>query len=143
IEISSPESARPNPNFEGIGLGMRAWVFSLLTDVWGAIPYTEALAGSAPAYDPQETVYAGIIDHLALANENLHLAGPPTKGDILLDGDILKRKKLINTPRFKLLNRRAHQVPGSGTEMQTMLGDPATYPMIGSNDEIAQLVYGA
>lgn len=143
IEISSPESARPNPNFEGIGLGMRAWVFSLLTDVWGAIPYTEALAGSAPAYDPQETVYAGIIADLALANEKLDPAGPATKGDILFNGDILKWKKLFNSLRFKLLNRQAHKVPGSGTEMQTMLDDPATYPMIGSNDEIAQLVYGA
>src|SRR5690606_8463607 len=50
---------------------------------------------------------------------------------------------LFNSLRFKLLNRQAHKVPGSGTEMQTMLDDPATYPMIGSNDEIAQLVYGA
>src|SRR5690606_38414532 len=143
IEISSPESARPNPNCEGIGLGMRAWVFSLLTDVWGAIPYTEALAGSAPAYDPQETVYAGIIADLALANEKLDTAGPATKGDIRFNWDIRKWKKLFNSLRFKLLNRQAHKVPGSGTEMQTMLDDPATYPMIGSNDEIAQLVYGA
>jgi hypothetical protein len=149
IEGSSPESSKPHSNYEGIGLGMRAWVFSLLTDVWGAIPYSQALSGTAdepifaPAYDSQEKVYEGLIADLALANEKLDPAGPAIKGDILFNGNIMMWKKLFNSLRFKLLNRQAHKVPGSGAEMQAMLDDPATYPMIDSNDEIAQLKYGS
>ena len=36
IDNSDAESKTPNSNYEGIGIGMRAWGFSLLTDVWGA-----------------------------------------------------------------------------------------------------------
>jgi hypothetical protein len=149
IESSAPDADKPNANYEGIGLGMRAWTFSLLTDVWGAIPYTLALSGTAeepefaPAYDSQEAVYAGLIADLKAANEKLDPSGPAVKGDILFNGNILSWKKLFNSLRFKLLNRQAHKVPGSAAEMQGMLDDPASYPMIASNDEIAQLNYGS
>ena len=44
IQTSGADSKTPNSNYEGIGIGMRAWGFSLITDVWGAVPYTAALA---------------------------------------------------------------------------------------------------
>nr|WKN35827.1 SusD/RagB family nutrient-binding outer membrane lipoprotein [Tunicatimonas sp. TK19036] len=149
ITFSDAESESPNPNFEGIGIGMQAWTFAVLTDVWGAIPYSQALAGTAdepvysPGYDSQEAVYAGVIEQLKLANEKLDPNGPAIAGDIMFGGDIMMWKKFFNSTRFKLLNRQAHKVASSGTEMQTMLDDPATYPMMESNDDIAQLQYGA
>lgn len=149
IETSDAESKNPNPNYEGIGIGMRAWGFSLLTDIWGAIPYTAALSGTAnepvysPSYDSQQDVYAGIIADLKIANEKLDPAGPAIKGDIMFSGKVILWKKFFNSLRFKLLNRQAHLVSTSAAEMQTMIDDPATYPMIESKDEIAQLKYGA
>lgn len=147
--LAGPESDNPNANYEAIGIGMKAWIGSLLTDVWGAVPYSEAVAGTAdeavysPAYDSQEAVYAAIIADLALANEKLNPDGPTIRGDILFNGDIMMWKKFFNSTRFKLLNRQAHKVASSAGEMQAMLADPATYPMMESNDEIAQLAYGA
>ncbi len=149
IEIAGPESESPNANFEGIGIGMRAWIFTLLTDVWGAIPYSESLEGTAeepiysPAYDTQEAVYASVIEDLKIANEKLSPDGPAISGDILFKGDLLLWKKFFNSLRFKLLNRQAHKVASSAAEMQTMLADPATYPMMESNADIAQLIYGS
>ena len=149
IENSDAESESPNANYEGIGIGMRAWGFSLLTDIWGAIPYSSAVSGTAeepvysPPYDSQEEIYAGIIEELKVANAKLDPAGPAIKGDILFSGKILMWKKFFNSLRFKLLNRQAHLVASSSAEMQTMLDDPATYPMIESTAEIAQLKYGA
>ncbi|MEM8967759.1 MAG: SusD/RagB family nutrient-binding outer membrane lipoprotein [Bacteroidota bacterium] len=149
IEFSDADSENPNPNFEGVGLGMQAWVCSIITDVWGAVPYNEALSGTAeepifsPAYEAQEAVYAGIIEQLKVANEKLNPDGPSIAGDIMFNGDIMMWKKFINSTRFKLLNRQAHIVGSSSAEMQAMLADPATYPMMESNDEIAKLVYGA
>ena len=149
VESADAESESPNPNYEGIGIGMQAWTFSILTDVWGAIPYSEALAGTAdnaiysPAYDSQEAVYAGIIEQLRVANEKLDPDGLPIFGDIMFDGDIMMWKKFFNSVRFKLLNRQAHIVGSSSADMQAMLDDPDTYPMMESNDDIAQLEYGA
>ncbi|HZI24834.1 MAG TPA: SusD/RagB family nutrient-binding outer membrane lipoprotein [Chryseolinea sp.] len=149
IETSGPDAKSPNPNYEGIGIGMRAWGFSLLTDIWGAIPYTSALSGTAdepvysPTYDSQEIIYAGIIEDLRVANEKLDPAGPAIKGDIMFGGKVLLWKKFFNSLRFKLLNRQAHLVSSSSAEMQTMLDDPNTYPMIDNKLEIAQLKYGA
>ncbi len=149
IETSDAESKSPNPNYEGIGIGMRAWGFSLLTDVWGAIPYKSALSGTAdepvysPSYDSQQEIYAGIIEDLKIANEKLNAAGPAIKGDILFSGKIILWKKFFNSLRFKLLNRQAHLVSTSAADMQAMIDDPTTYPMIDNKTEIAQLKYGA
>lgn len=147
--LAGPGTDFENPNYEAIGLGMKAWGFSLLTDVWGAIPYSQAVAGTAeepiysPAYDSQEEVYAGIIADLDRANSLLDPSGPRIPGDIMFGGDVMMWKKFFNSLRFKLLNRQAHIVGSSAAEMQAMMSDPSTYPMIESNDEIAQLVYGA
>ena len=135
-----------NSNYEALGLGMQAWGFSILTDVWGAIPYTQAVAGTAeepiysPEYDSQEAVYAGLIADLDQANALLDPNGPSIQGDILFGGDVMMWKKFFNSLRFKLLNRQAHIVASSAAEMQAMISDPATYPMMESNDDIAQLV---
>jgi hypothetical protein len=150
IENSDAASKVPNSNYEGIGIGMRSWAFSVITDIWGAVPYSSALSGTSeepvfsPDYDSQEEVYAGIISDLKIANEKLdaNTTGSVVKGDIVFNGKILLWKKFFNSLRFKLLNRQAHLVSSSAAEMQAMLDDPATYPMIDSNAEIAQLKYG-
>lgn len=147
--IAAPDGEYPNATYEAIGIGMRAWVFSLLTDVWGAIPYSEALAGTSatpvysPAYDSQEEIYAALIADLKVANEKLDETVKSIPGDIMFSGSALKWKKFFNSLRFKLLNRQAHKVAGSGAEMQTMIDDPATYPMIDSNADMAKFTYGA
>jgi len=147
--LASPDAEYANANYEAIGLGMKAWGFSLLTDVWGPIPYSQAVAGTAgdpiysPEYDSQEAVYTGIIADLDQANSLLNPNGPTVLGDIMFNGDVMMWKKFFNSLRFKLLNRQAHIVASSAAEMQEMVADPATYPMIESNEEIAQLVYGA
>ena len=148
--ISAPDGSIPNPTYEGIGIGMRAWVFSLITDVWGAIPYTEALAGTSsstaiysPGYDTQEEVYAGLITDLKTANEKIDASVNSIQGDIMFNGNALLWKKFFNSLRFKLLNRQATKVSGSAAEMQAMIDDPATFPMIDSNDEMSKFSYGA
>lgn len=129
VTISAPDGKSPNATYEGIGIGMRAWVFSMLTDVWGAIPYSEALSGTAetpiysPGYDSQEKVYAGLIEELGIANEKLDESITTVAGDIMFNGNVMKWKKFFNSLRFKLLNRQAHKVPGSSAIMQEMMND--------------------
>ena len=51
-------------NFKGVALVLRSWMFSLATDAYGDVPYTEALNGKEgiffPQYDTQESIYSGI-----------------------------------------------------------------------------------
>lgn len=148
VKLSKADGKLPSPLYGGIGLGMRAWSFSLLTDVWGAIPYKEAVQGTAdspifsPAYDDQSTVYAGIIEDLKTANEKIDGSIKKIPGDIMFAGNALRWKKLFNSLRFKLLNRQAEKVATSAADMQAMLDDPATYPMIDDNSEMGIFVYG-
>jgi hypothetical protein len=143
---SGPEGATPNTNYEGTALVMRSWVYSLLTDLWGAIPYSEAVAGTAaspvytPKYDSQEEVYAGLLADLELANEKLVVGGPGISGDILFGGNISQWKKFANSLRLKLANRQAARKPAeSRAIMAEILADPVKYPVFTSNNDYAVL----
>jgi hypothetical protein len=150
VTLSQEGGKTPNRNYEGVALVMRSWVFSLLTDLYGAIPYSEALKGTAetpvytPVYDSQEAVYAGLLNDLKLANERLLVGGPAISGDILYSGDILKWKKFANSLRIRLANRQAAKKPGeSRAILAEMLADPATYPLFSTNADNATLKHTA
>ncbi len=146
ITQSKADGIKPNTNYEGVALVMRTWVFSLLTDMYGAIPYSEALAGTAespiytPKYDSMEMVYAGLLNDLKMANERLTVGGPAIAGDILYGGDILKWKKFANSLRLRLANRQAAKKSAeSKAIMAEILGDAAKYPIFTSNADNASL----
>jgi Starch-binding associating with outer membrane len=52
---------------------LQQWEFGYLTDSWGDVPYSQALAGDSstavlnPAYDPQQQIYAGMFAKLTAA----------------------------------------------------------------------------
>ncbi|MCP9234532.1 SusD/RagB family nutrient-binding outer membrane lipoprotein [Lewinella sp. JB7] len=138
---SDPEGIYFNENFAAAALIMREYVYSIMTDVWGAIPYDQALTGStegnlAPVYNSQEEVYAGILANLKTASDQLDPAGPPIDKDILFDGDIMAWKKFANSLRLRLANRQAAQVPAESRAIfAEIMGNPAQYPIITSNDD--------
>ncbi len=148
ITQTSPEGISPNANYEGIALVMRTWVYSLLADMYGAVPYTQAVKGSAeeaiftPAYDDMATIYAGMLNDLKLANEKLKVGGPAIAGDIIYNGDILKWKKFANSLRLRLANRQAAKKPAESKAIfAEILGNPGTYPIFTSNADNAALVH--
>ncbi len=150
IRQSGEGGKTPNANYEGIALVMRSWVFSLLTDTFGAIPYSDAVKGSdespvySPTYDSQEKVYEGLLNDLKLANEKLTVGGPGVSGDILYNNNILRWKKFANSLRLRLANRQAAKKPAQSRDiMAEILGDPAKYPVFSSNDDNAALKHTA
>jgi hypothetical protein len=141
--------ARENDNYAGVAMVMKVYITSLLTDMFGDVPYSEAWrAGVAdggivnPVYDTQESIYRDIVKKLDTANMLLTVDGKEIGGDILFDGDILKWKKFANSMRMRLLLRMsAKDAPYVTAELTKMVGSPATYPVFESNDDNAQLVY--
>jgi hypothetical protein len=131
------------PNYKGVALVLRSWVFLLLTDAYGDIPYRQA--GNidefvTPEYDSQKDVYFGLLEDLKTAESSLDPAAKAIAGDIIYKGNITRWKKFANSLRLRIALRIADREPQkAGTEITELLAK--TDPFINSNSENAQLVY--
>ena len=137
---SDPAGRYYNPNYAAAALIMREYVYSILTDTWGAIPYTQALTGSsdgnlAPTYTPQPEVYAGLLANLKTAAEQLDPTGPAIDKDILFGSDIVQWQRFANSLRLRLANRQAASAPAeSRAVFAEIMGNPERYPIVTSLD---------
>ncbi len=147
IDISlDEEGSNFNQNFGAVGIIVKAWMFSIITDTWGAVPYFEALDTEiiAPVYDSQETIYADLLMKLKEASDMIDVNGTAISGDVLYGGDLLKWKKFANSLRLRLANRQAVANPSeSRAIVAEILGNPSSYPIFESNEDQASLKHEA
>lgn len=105
--------------YTGIAKIMKAYTFSLATDVWGDVPYSQALQGDVipqPRLDKQQDIYQGnqslgIQSLFDLVREGLtdldaataaNYAGiKPSSDDVVYTGDLNKWKQAGNTLLLK------------------------------------------
>ncbi len=89
--------------YEAPSLILKSYMAALVTDIYGDVPYAEALQGTdgivTPSYDTQESIYlseSGILDNLHQAIDLLDNNNytTPLQGDIIYDGNLDKWKKL-------------------------------------------------
>jgi hypothetical protein len=111
--------ASGNPNQEGIGLIWRAYVYHIVTDLWGDVPYSEALQGAAdvtPVYDPQQDIYAGLLADLKAGAAMLD-AGEPGfgTGDLLYGNDVELWTRFANSLRMRLAMRMSEVDPATAS----------------------------
>lgn len=116
------QKARANTAFgvyEGPALIMKAYIAAMLTDLYGDVPYSEALQGKAgvitPAYDSQESIYTasgGILDNLdkGIASINTYKGATALNGDILYGGNRNKWILFANSLKIKSLMRISGKV---------------------------------
>lgn len=76
----------------------QSYVFMILTDQYGDIPYSQGGAGFAerilfPQYEPQQEIYTKIIQELTEAAAALTTTSNIETGDVLYAGDVAKWKK--------------------------------------------------
>lgn len=147
------ESAEAGDNnfYKGIGLVMKSFMFGYMTDLWGDLPYTEALKGNeglyAPPFDAQETIYNGILADLELANEELAKPMPSYTAteadyDLAYGGDITKWRKMANSLALRYYMRLSAKVPDKAKAgIEKIMGNPEMYPVFGSNADICQIAY--
>lgn len=140
--ITSPDTLK-SPNYKGVALVLRSWIFLLLTDAYGDIPYSQA--GNidsyiTPVYDAQKDVYLGLLKDLEEANKTLNPAGKPILGDIIYNGNISKWKKLSTSLRLRIALRIADREPDLAKQEITDLKKEGNN-FISSNDDIAKLAY--
>jgi len=135
--------AQGNSNYKGVALVLRSWVFTLLTDAYGDIPYKQAANIKqylTPAYDTQKDVYYALLDDLKTAQAALDPAGKAIAGDIIYSNNITLWKKFANSLRLRIALRIADRDATKAKQVLTDIqSEGGTY--ISSNAEIAQLVY--
>jgi Starch-binding associating with outer membrane len=102
---------------EGVGMIWQTWLFHLVTDFWGDVPYSEALQANdgitTPAYDAQEQIYTGMIQALTDAVGKLGSGSDFGSGDILYGNDTMKWQRFANSLRMRLAMRMSEVSPGT------------------------------
>lgn len=140
--LSDEAKKQNNRAYEAIGNIYRVYMLSYTTDLFGDIPYDEAGNGSNltpedlfPAYDPQEEVYASMLEDLANANrllaESTEEEEINEERDLLFSGDKLRWRKFANAMRLRLLLRMS-QVQDVSGQVRTIF---ETEPLYESNED--------
>lgn len=114
--------------YEGPALIMKAYMTAALTDIYGDIPYFEALKGKdgnvTPAYDAQKEIYTaenGILDNLdkAIAAIKAYDGNMSVGGDILFGGNLDSWLRFANSLKIKYLMRISDR-ENVGARLQTI-----------------------
>src|SRR5690606_18045486 len=102
--------ADDNNFFKATSLIMKSFVYGLLTDLYGDIPFSEALDANNsiffPKYDQQIDIYKGIFEDLDLADDFLQNLDNtkdqinPTS-DVLYGADAAKWRRFANSLRLR------------------------------------------
>lgn len=127
---------------------IRVFNFAYITDLYGDIPYSEALLSKDssivhPRYDQQEDIYPSLTATLTAANDTLaaNTQAIDATYDILYGGVALKWRKFANALHLRLLLRMSKKSATAYTEMQNMLNNPSKYPLFTDNSDDAALKY--
>lgn len=120
---------------------LQCWVYQYVTDVWGPVPYTEALKGSenrTPKYDSQESIYVSLLGRLEKAKADIDdSADGFGASDIIYGGDMGKWKKLAASLILRLGMRMADA--NGGLAQQAVEGSYAD--AFGDNSDNAMFTY--
>lgn len=127
----------------------KAYLFTKMSLQMGDIPMTDALKGAEnlkPSYDPQKKVFQQAF--LWLDSANTELAQLITgnnltlTGDIYLNNNLAKWRKVVNTLRIRLLIELSKKVADADLNIKqqfaSILADPNKYPLMESADDNLQ-----
>lgn len=138
---------------QGVALIMRAYVFGLITDLWGDAPYSDALMAEEgdeyfkPVFDTQEDIYMGILDDLEDANTLLSKSNNEYENiqpdqDLIYGGDVAKWRKFANSLALRYYMRLSVKVPNIAEEgIRKITSNPNNYPIISQASDDAKIGY--
>ena len=94
-----------NKAYDGVAKIMRSYLFSQITDLWGDVPYSEAIQfgelNFTPIYDPQKSIYTnpetGILATLEAAATQLQNTNESIRGDVMFENNIEKWIRFANS----------------------------------------------
>ncbi|MEO6521864.1 MAG: SusD/RagB family nutrient-binding outer membrane lipoprotein [Mucilaginibacter sp.] len=134
--------------YQGIALICQSWVYSILTDTYGDIPYFQSNEGKdllfKPVFDKQKDIYLDIFKQLEAAN-TLLTGAPNVVGasDPVFNGNAAQWRKFGNSLYLRLLMRLSGKAEVAAlvqAKIKDMVdNNAATYPIMASNTDAAVL----
>ena len=145
--VNAAETAK-DWNYFLMGTVMQCYAYQMLVDLYGTIPYTDALKGddasqnTQPKFDAADAIYDNLIVKLdaALAKDFTALTCTnPGTSDYLFGGNITNWKKLANTLKLKIYMRQMYVRPTvAQAGVQKLYTDGALF--LTSDAQITQFV---
>jgi hypothetical protein len=126
----------------GVAQILTAHTFSVLTDLFGDIPFSAALQDGnviSPAYDKQENIYPALITMIesGIANVKSGKGTKPGTDDLIYQGVMANWERYGNSLKLRLLNHLSKKTPAAAA---TFLN---TNPLlITTNAQNAKVTYG-
>ncbi|UII34373.1 SusD/RagB family nutrient-binding outer membrane lipoprotein [Fulvivirga ulvae] len=121
---------------------MQGYIYSVMVDAFGNIPYTEALDPDnlSPAYDDARTIYNSIVSNLdaATAAIDAGAAGFPTEQDPMYEGEMSNWVKFANSLKFRMGMRLADVDKSASV---TIVNAALSAGVFTSNDDNAAMTY--
>lgn len=113
-KVQASASDAGDRQFLGIAQIYEALIIGTAADLWGDIPYTQALTTAAPTLDNQFAVYDSVQALLSRAIVNLAGAGPgPGERDLVFGGDAASWSKVAHTLKARYFLHTA-EAAGAG-----------------------------
>ena len=156
-DIYTIAASQKESNYMAIALVYKCWAYSILTDLYGDVPYSQATSGTSgnftPAFDKQKDIYTQILKDLDSANllfndtRALTYGGDQVYSANALTGTknagIQKWRKFCNSLRLRLLLRTLKKEGDLNvvSRIQATLADTAKYPVFTSNQDDAIFRY--
>ncbi len=147
-----------NKSYQAISLICQAWTYTMLSDVYGDIPYTEANQATSglfdgdfnsenanfePKFDRQKDIYLDLFKKLEEANTLLVGAqNVIPSSDPVYKGDVAKWKKFCNSLYLRLLLRISGKADVSTQcidKIKQIVDNPTTYPVFTGNADNATI----
>jgi hypothetical protein len=126
---------------------LQVYIFSVLTDAFGDIPYSEAFKTNqnrTPKYDPQSEIYPDLISRLKEAVGMINLDDDGIRfGDIIYDGNMAKWKKFGASLALRLSQRMENKDGGAAlTDIVNTFGADGFFTSNADNAKFAYLGAG-
>jgi hypothetical protein len=117
-----------NPYYEGIAKTLKAYYFSLMVDLWGDVPYSQAFSGDAsepvlaPTFDDDQAIYADLLKLLDEAIGHFGETSPvAVKGDVIYGGSAAKWAAAAKSLKLRLLIQTSRFDPGAKAQIDALM----------------------
>ncbi|HEX5111416.1 MAG TPA: SusD/RagB family nutrient-binding outer membrane lipoprotein, partial [Saprospiraceae bacterium] len=108
-QIIKQGAAEGKPAYTGIAKILKAQIFSLMVDIWGDIPYSEAgdpVQFKFPHFDDDAVIYADLFPLIESGIADLNAGGPgPGSDDLVYGGDLDKWRAYANSLMLNMYNK--------------------------------------
>jgi hypothetical protein len=142
--ISQAKEDPANINILSMARILKVVQMSMITDLYGDVPYSEAGLGFlstnfSPKYDAQKDIYADMLKELDEAGTALDASAYiPSVSDFIYNGDIAKWKKFANSMMLRLAMRMTNVAP---TDAQTWANKALTGGVMTDNGGTFSIKY--